>query len=194
MFIGSELLTGVSLEDVARRPPIPPQEIDEETRGWHPRGQRAGQSPWAAGVPITPSAALSYGLSASVGPTPLGRTCHGRAAGIGTGNSWGVNDPSSWQKLVYLSGVKAAPDAHTQWLSDTLAMPDRTRLGLLLAAPNAAMVATAGLITLLFLGDPVGLFLLPAAVLVLIAGAALTPFTRRRAEKVAARNGLAPPE
>ncbi len=102
--------------------------------------------------------------------------------------------PSAWQKFLYLSGMKAAPDEHRDWIGDAVATPDPRRLGLLLALPNALMLSVAGTIMLLAFGDLLGLVFLAASVVAFAIGAGVPSLTYRRAQKIAAKNGLPSPE
>jgi len=101
--------------------------------------------------------------------------------------------PNPWHQLSYLSGFRPVAPESRDWLEDIVSLRRPRRAGALLAAPNAVMLAVVGLF-LGLIGDVSGLAIfVGGSVLVVIAGALITPFARQRARKIAAKNGLAAP-
>ncbi len=95
------------------------------------------------------------------------------------------------QKLLYLGG-KRAPGEHRDWIAGVLGGDER-RAGLMLAAPNAVILSIVAILSL-FTGDGVFAgFLIGAALVVLLVGFGVPAVSRRRAERIAAKNGLQMP-
>lgn len=102
-----------------------------------------------------------------------------------------MSSPSLLQKILYLGG-KRAPEDHRAWIEGVLGAGER-RTGLMLAVPNAVLMAVVAALSL-FVGDlGYAVFLVAAATVVLVAGAAIPAITRSRARKLAAKNGLRMP-
>ena len=96
--------------------------------------------------------------------------------------------PSTVQKILYLGGKTASPE-HREWLAGVLHNTDTGKLGLLLAVPNALIVATAGLLSAAIGDTQFGLFWLIASPLVLFAGA-IPAISRRRVDRITRKNQL----
>lgn len=100
-----------------------------------------------------------------------------------------VAHPSTAQKILYLSGKRASPE-HRDWLTGMLRNTDPGKLGVLLALPNAVVVAVAGLLSLAIGEGGIAVFLLVASPVVLLGGALIPAITRRRAGRLKRRNRL----
>lgn len=103
-----------------------------------------------------------------------------------------MDRPPLVQRLLVLGGWRRVDEAHQPWLASLLAETDRQRLGLLLSAPNALIVAMLAAIGVGIAGPDLLPFLVIGPAVILATG--LVPaFAKRRAELVAHRNGLHPP-
>ena len=101
--------------------------------------------------------------------------------------------PNPWHQVLYLAGVRPVPTAYRDWLQDVVSLRRPQLAGALLASPNAAMLAVVGVL-LALIGDTSGFFIfLGGAAAVVLAGALITPFARRRARAIASKNGLIAP-
>jgi len=101
--------------------------------------------------------------------------------------------PNPWHQLLYLGGARPVPSAYRDWLQDIVSLRRPRLAGARLASPNAAMLVVVG-IFLAVIGDLNGFgIFFGGALLVVVAGAGITPFARRRARAVAAKNGLSVP-
>jgi Flp pilus assembly protein TadB len=100
-----------------------------------------------------------------------------------------MGDPSWVHKLLYLGG-KRAPHEHRPWITDVLDTVETRKLGVLLALPNALIVCCVALVALLLGDGLLAALLVGTALLVLVSGAGLPGVTRRRADRIALRNGV----
>ncbi|MGE3618961.1 MAG: hypothetical protein AB7L84_00740 [Acidimicrobiia bacterium] len=102
-------------------------------------------------------------------------------------------DPSPWQWMTYLVGVRVAPPAHRPALRRFLDDADDSRRGLVLALPNALVLVVVALGFLAF-GDGISFVILGAcAALALALGWFAPPITERRAAFLRRRHQLASP-
>ena len=98
--------------------------------------------------------------------------------------------PNLGRQLLYMSGLtKVRADARP-WMEGVLRSEWDRRTGLLLAAPNACMLALAGVVLLLTLGDLFGLIFIAGAAVVLIAGLSVPSLADRRTDRLAAKNSI----
>lgn len=99
--------------------------------------------------------------------------------------------PSLPQKFLYLC-AKRAPEEHHGWIEDILAGDER-RAGMMLAIPNAVVMLGFAVLSVFVGGAAYAVFLAAAALVLLVLGFTVPALSRRRADKIAAANGLRSP-
>jgi hypothetical protein len=101
--------------------------------------------------------------------------------------------PNPWLQILYLGGFRPVPTAYRDWLQDIVSLRRPRVAGALLALPNVAVLFIVGVL-LALIGDLTGFAIfVGASVVGVAAGAAVTPFARRRARAIASKNGLIAP-
>jgi hypothetical protein len=99
-----------------------------------------------------------------------------------------MNDPSPWDKFLYIAGKRATPE-HLAWLNNFLRDTEPRKLGALLAVPNSLILAVAGLLGLAIGDTGFAALMLVAAAANPVLGA-FPAFSRRRATRIARKNNL----
>jgi hypothetical protein len=100
-----------------------------------------------------------------------------------------MNDPSPWDKFLYIAGKRAAPQHHA-WLNSFLRDTEPHKLGAILSIPNSLIVVAFGLLALT-IGDPgFTMFAILGAAAIPVAGAFVPAIRRGRVTRIDRKNSL----
>jgi hypothetical protein len=103
-----------------------------------------------------------------------------------------MNDPSPWDKFLYLAGKRAAPE-HRAWLNNLLQNTEPHKRGAIFAVPGSLILGTFGLLIVFINGLGSAAIMLVGAVVIPVISS-VPAFSRRRVMGTARRNGLPAPD